>query len=287
MSTFYATFRNVRAARQMIAELVRGGVRPDDISLVAHKAQVDLPERRSGDQDRMQEYVRSVGDATSFVGRQDDPVTDSPVPASNDYTDYTTLEASRISGIDTSNSALDVDSVDQSDDSQEEADLMTYPRGETSQSEHERDDINLALHTGFPTPVPVIDDVRDSEGPLQDQLDEAMETIVVPGFGMVMGGGSLATAALDFINPEGNANTEALVAHLRDEGVPETRARVYRDAFDQGGAVLAVAVNPGTVDEGAVESIAERHRAENHALYDAPRYYQDGGHRPERGGGNS
>ena len=283
MSTFYATFRDVSAARAMIDELVRGGVQPDDISLVAHKALVGDDESTG----EMRERSGSVGDATAFVGRNDDPVVDTLVPRSKDYTDYPTIEASPIGGIDTSDSATNVDSVDQADDSQEQADLMTYPRGDTSQSEHERDDFNLALHTGFPTPVPVIDDIRDGTSAIQDRLDEALETIVVPGFGMVMGGGALATAALDFINHDGDANPEAIVSHLKDEGVPETRARVYRDAFQQGGAVLAIAVNPGSVKEGDVERIAERHRAENPALYDAPRYYQDGGHRPERGGGAS
>ncbi|AIE86888.1 hypothetical protein OP10G_3520 [Fimbriimonas ginsengisoli Gsoil 348] len=271
----------------MVDELVVGGVRPDDISLVAHHTEVDLPESTGDSRGGMREVIGVAGDASYFVGRDDDPEFDPSAPPRDGLEEFTTLEGSRIGGIDTSDPATDVDSVDQADDSQEEFEEMTYPRADISQSEHERDDLNLTLLTGFPTPVPVVDGLKDGATGATVSVDEALETIVVPGFGMVMGGGALATAALDFIKPDGGADTEAIVRHLRDEGVPETRARVYRDAFSQGGAVVAVAVNPGSVDEGAVESIAERHHAENHALYDAPRYYQDGGQRHERGGGAS
>lgn len=288
MSTFYASFRDVRVARAAVDELVRGGVRPDDLSLVAHKSNVAPEDRGIDDQRQMREVVGSVGDATAVVGRRDDPRSDDLVPPSTDYTDYSMNVASPMMGIDTSSIGTDVETVDQADDSQEEANLSIYPENETSQSEHELDDIALTLHTGFPTPVPIIEDnVRDTETPVQDQLDEQLETIIVPGFGMIMGGGPLATAALDFINPEGKADSGAIIAHLKDEGVPETRARVYRDAFEQGGAILAVLITPGSVKEGVVEQIAERHQADNPALYDAPRYYQDGGHRPEKGGRES
>jgi|GEM_PF-2525713 len=290
MSTFYATFKDVRAARNLIEELLRDGVQSDDISLIANRA-IDQPTGKTlRDEDgAIREVVGSVGDATAFVGRDDDPRVDDLVPPSNDFTEFSMNERSDIGGgISTVDKAKDVDSVDQMDDSQEEANRMIYPRGEVSYSEHERDDINLALHTGFPTSVPIIEDqVIDDETPVQDQRVDSLETIIVPGFGTVVGGGSLATAALDFINPEGTANADALIAHLRDEGVPETRARVYRDAFEQGAAVLAVVITPGEVDEEGLERAADRHGCENPALFDAPRYYNDGGSRPETGGGNS
>ncbi|MGV3618220.1 MAG: hypothetical protein ACO1SV_23070 [Fimbriimonas sp.] len=290
MSTFYATFRNVRSAQSAVHELLRGGVNPDSVSVIANDANVGAEHRSErGSEAHMREEVHSVGDATSFVGRKDDPRRDEIPPSPEDFTKFSTsvLNDSTM-GIDTSNISNDVESIDQNDDSQEQAERSTYPAGLVSQSEHERDDINLALHTGYPTPIPVIEDqVIDTETPLQDQNDDSLDTIVVPGFGMVMGGGALATAALDFLNPNGKHETDSLVNHLRDEGVPGDRAEALRDAFESGSAVVAVEIVPGETNEEQVEATSERHGAENAGLFDAPRFYQNGGRMPKSGGKDS
>jgi hypothetical protein len=287
MSTFYATFQNVRSARTAVHELLRNGVNPDSVSLIANGEGIDPVDRvREG---QMREEVHSVGDATAFVGRRDDPRQDGPPPSPEDFTRYsTTVLDETASGIDTSDKLTNVDTVDQSDDSQELVDRDTFTDGHISHSEHERDDINLALHTNYPTPIPVIEDnFDDAETRMQDQNDDSLDEIVVPGFGVVMGGGALATAALDFINPNGQHETDSLLAHLKDEGVPGERAKALRSAFEHGGAVVAVEIVPGEVDEEQVEATAGRHGAENAGLFDAPRYYQNGGQMPKAGGGAS
>lgn len=287
MSTFYATFRNVKSARTAVHELLRNGVNPDSLSLIANEKGVDFVDR--GQAGRIREEVHSVGDATAFVGRRDDPRRDGPAPGPEDYTRYsTTVLDETASGIDTSNKATDVDTVDQADDSQELVDRDTFTDGHISHSEHDRDDVNLALHTGFPTPVPLLEESAiDTETAIQDQNDDSLDEIVVPGFGLVMGGGALATAALDFINPNGQHGTDSLIVHLRDEGVSGERANALRAAFDGGGAVIAVEIVPGETNEEQVEATAERHGAENSGLFDAPRFYQNGGQMPKSGGGDS
>jgi len=268
MSTYYATFKDSKAAIATLADLLQQGVKADDISLISP----DLDGQFVTDLDSS--LVPSE-DATSFVGRNDDPDRDGllSVDGSSDVPEYqrfTTLEEGPIAGIDTSDSGTNVDSVDQADDSQEIADQMTYPRSGTSFSEHQRDEDNLSMLTGFPTPPPIIEELPDTRGDEPGRL----ESISVPGLGMVVGGGGLATAALD---PKG---AEAIFSYLRDEGVPEDQAREYRAAVQRGVAMLAVAITPGLVDENAIERIVERHDADNGALFDAPRYYRNG-HRPE------
>jgi hypothetical protein len=95
-----------------------------------------------------------------------------------------------------------------------------------------------------------------------------LEIIEIPKFGMVIGSGALATAALDF----SNGRLHSLVGYLTDEGVPQEMAQIYQESFEAGQAILAVEVTPGKIDEGIIESIAERHGALNGELYDAPRY---------------
>lgn len=284
MSTFYATFNNVRQARGVVRELLRGGILSDDISLVANDSAVDRTDL-GGIEDRgaMREEAHSVGDATAFVGRDDDPRQDDLVPPSDGMTNFTSVRgAEETMGIDTSYIPNDVESVDQNDDGQEYVDSTTYSAESViTQSEHERDDINLTLLTGYPTAIPLIDDIQDRVTPLQDQNDDSLESLVVPGFGIVMGGGALATAALDFINPESTSDASSLVSHLRDEGVPAEQAKAYRHAFESGKAIIAVNITPGEVNEQAVEEIAGRHGAQLGALYDAPRFYNNGGQKPK------
>ncbi len=283
MSTFYATFDDTARARELVRTLLRSGVASDDLSLVLRAEDADgLPSDTLGTEDEgMIESVSSVGDATAFVGREDDPTPNDPFAADAPFAGYTSVYESNIGGgISTVEKGRNVDSVDQMDDSQSAAEDMISPPHEISQSEHEKDDIALTLQTGFPTPVPVIDnDLTDVEGPAQDQYEEGMDAITVPGFGTLIGGGALATAALDFMNPESVGISDSLVTHLRDEGVPRERAQTYQEAFEQGAALLAVAIVPGEISAGVVESLAERHGARNAETFDAPRFYEDGGKR--------
>jgi len=268
MSTLYATFLNTKAANAVVTTLVRGGVRPEDISLITKQS----PSYSKGSD--LFEKSESVGDASYIVGRSDDPE-----PLSNNrppYEEYSTIEVSPIGGIDTSDISVDVDSIDQADDSQELAGEMIYPRGGVSQSEHQRDDLNLAIQTGFPTTIPTIDELPDTESRISEDSEDQLETIIIPGFGYVIGGGALATEALDFSGNDEAVAIGSLLSHLRSEGVPRWAAERYTRALVEGGSILAVNITPGELDEQAVEAIFEANGAEHTTLYDAPRYRQPG-----------
>lgn len=261
MSTYIAVFRNSGSAKAAVLDLVRGGVRPEDISLVSP--------RNGSTASTLSISNGSVGDASYYVGRSDDPQPAGVVGAP--YQELTTVEASLIGGVDTSDADNDVDSVDQAEDSQELSDEMTYPIQGISNSEHQRDDLNLAIETGFPTVIPM-GDVDQSTGEFEDELEDQIETIELPSFGVVMGGGLLATQALDLAWGKENGTSNVVITYLRDEGVPTSQAQDYEEALAGGCSLLAVTVTPGEVDEGAVEAVAERHQAEQGELYDSPRY---------------
>lgn len=281
MSTFYAAFPSVGQARATVGDLLRGGVAPDDLSVLSRD---DSPD--GGSSRGIHEETHSVGDATAFVGREDDPRLDEFVPAGAEYTEMTSVEEAKgVYGISTAETESNVESLDQNTDGQEQVDRDTYGESRT-QSEHERDDLNLVLRTGFPTPIPLLDDVKDTETQLQDQMSDALDVLVIPGRGILMGGGALATAALDFIRPE-EPSPNALIDHLLDEGVPRREAEAYQAAFKEGWTLLAVNVTPGVVSEQGVEQIALRNGAERLAMYDAPRFYNEGGRMSKTGDGNS
>ena len=259
MSTYYATFADHQRAKDALRELLRGGVRPDDASLLLPNDTVaDTADISSGG---------TVGDASYLVGRDDDPA--APAFRQDPVDDATTIEASRISGVDTSNRAFTGDSVDQMDDSQDVAEDMIYPRRGISQSEHEMDDLALTVTSGFPTPVPEIDDVRDGDE-MQDQNEEGLEALDVPGFGAALGNGALATAAL------GDGSVEPrLKAFFEDDGVPAETAEDLLSCLRDGEALLAIVATPGEIDEPTVEAIAVRNGGTDRGLFDAPRFYDN------------
>ena len=257
MSTYYATFADHQRAKDALRELLRGGVRPDDASLLLPGDSVaDTVDLSSGG---------TVGDASFRVGRTDDPA--SSIDREDPTVDMTTIQASAISGVDTSNAAYTGDSADQMDDSQSVSEDTLYPYREISQSEHEMDDLAMTVTTGFPTPLPEIDDVRDGDE-MQDQNEEAMEALDVPGFGAALGNGALATAALG----DGSVD-ERLKAFFKDDGVPTSAADDLLAALRNNDALLAIVATPGEIDEPTVEAIALRNGGTDRGLFDAPRFY--------------
>ncbi len=261
MSTYFATFESLQAARNMVDELVKSGVRADDVSLLTRQAMSD------------EGQPASVGDASFFVGRADDPEQEL-IPERKNLSDLSTTVQGNIMGIDTSRISTDVESVDQSDESQSLAEDMLEPARMTTHSEHERDDLGLTLLTGYPTTVPLLDDITDSEGSRMDQMAAGLDVISIPGAGTVVGGGGLGTAGMDAISPTGS--TENLLAFLKDEGMSDSIANAFCEALARNEVLLAVEVPPGLVREGAVEEMAERWGARPVGLIDAPRFHEGG-----------
>lgn len=255
MSTFYAAFPDSQAAQQMVRQLLTDGIPLDDISLVTRDGQAGEP------------VIGSVGDASYFVGRADDPtrglIDDTSIGA-----EYEAAEVSDIGGgISTADSSKNVDSVDQMDDSQTAAEDQLYPRFDASNSSHEMDDLNRAVRTGFPSPVTPLD--NDFAG--DSESDRSLDPVVVPGLGVVMGGGDLATAAFDWAGKNGEPDPSSLLTYLQDEGVPPGPANELLSHLGNGGAIMAVTIVP-EVNEEALEVAAERNGAVATGSYGAPRY---------------
>ncbi len=262
MSTYYATFADHQRAKDALRELLRGGVRPDDASLLLPGDTVaDTADLSAGG---------TVGDASYYVGRDDDPQRDIPNGDAGRVAALTTAVAGSLSGIDTSDRSKTGDSVDQMDDSQSEAEGSLHPYRGITQSTHEMDDIALAVTTGFPTDIPVIEPLPEGDFELQDQNEEGLEALDVPGFGAALGNGGLATAALG----EGSVEPR-LMEFFKDDGVPSEKVDELLDALRNGEALLAIVATPGEIDEPTVEAIAARNGGTDRGLFDAPRFYDN------------
>jgi hypothetical protein len=101
----------------------------------------------------------------------------------------------------------------------------------------------------------------------------AIAALIVPGVGLVMGAGALAAALGGIAATAGaGAAAGAIVGYLKDMGVDEQVATTYSEAVEGGGAILAVTVPSGNVDEEEVNAVLNKYAATNVNRYAARGY---------------
>lgn len=92
----------------------------------------------------------------------------------------------------------------------------------------------------------------------------ALAALMLPGIGLVMGGGALALALGGMAGATaGGAAVGAITGYLKDQGVEEHVAMEYDKAISNGGAVLSVQVPSGDVDEPKARQLLDKYGANN------------------------
>jgi hypothetical protein len=87
-----------------------------------------------------------------------------------------------------------------------------------------------------------------------------LASLTVPGVGLVIGGGALATAIGGLVATAGaGAIAGAVTGYLKDQGVDEHVAARYEESVHRGGAILAVTLPTGQVDETMARHIVEKY----------------------------
>jgi hypothetical protein len=90
----------------------------------------------------------------------------------------------------------------------------------------------------------------------------ALVSIFVPGFGLIAGGGALATALAAAVATTGAAAVAgAVTGYLKDQGMDSHSAEHYGSAISEGEALVSIAVPSGSVDESTVRSILDKYNA--------------------------
>jgi len=96
-------------------------------------------------------------------------------------------------------------------------------------------------------------------------------SLVVPGFGLVLGGGALATALMGAAGATAaGAVAGGATGYLKDQGVPDEAAQNYNRTLTQGGAVIAVRLPSGKVDRAAAEGVISKYQATHVGAYAPP-----------------
>lgn len=96
----------------------------------------------------------------------------------------------------------------------------------------------------------------------------ALASLMIPGFGIVIGGGALATALAGAAGATAaGAIAGGVTGYLKDQGVPEHVATDYSKAVENGGAFLTIEVPTGSVDRFKAEEIIGKYNATNINAY--------------------
>ncbi len=92
----------------------------------------------------------------------------------------------------------------------------------------------------------------------------ALGALLIPGVGIVLGGGALATALAGTLgSAAAGAAAGGVAGFLKDQGVGETYVSHYSDALSTGGSVLSINIPTGKLDGIETEQILAKYGASN------------------------
>lgn len=100
-----------------------------------------------------------------------------------------------------------------------------------------------------------------------------LASLIVPGVGLVLGGGALA-AGLGAVAASAGAGAVAgaVTGYLKDQGVDEDVAHHYESAIGAGGALVAITVPSGEVSEEEARAIVDKYHATHVNAYATKTY---------------
>ncbi|MBI5832721.1 MAG: hypothetical protein HZB16_10495 [Armatimonadetes bacterium] len=91
-----------------------------------------------------------------------------------------------------------------------------------------------------------------------------LAALIVPGFGLVLGGGALAMALAGAAGTTAaGALAGAATGYMKDQGVPAETVAAYHEVVGQGGAILAVALPSNGVDESKARGLLAKYGSQN------------------------
>ncbi len=89
-----------------------------------------------------------------------------------------------------------------------------------------------------------------------------LASLLVPGFGLVIGGGALAMALTGAaIATAGGGIAGGVTGFLKDQGIPEEHIAAYDKAVSSGGAIVAVTQSSNEVDTSQIMEVLNKYGA--------------------------
>ncbi|HEY0867941.1 MAG TPA: hypothetical protein VGE01_11200 [Fimbriimonas sp.] len=259
--TLYAAFDDATQAESAAVQLLERGFRPQDLSLVVNESQ--RQHREEGDAGGLQDG------ASSEEGLN---------PAQNDYPTSDNASVSDLSSAPADavrmyNTRLETKEFGSGYDADVEREIERDAKKDQRRREADRSIEELPVKPKADEAVagdaleeagvqkPVIHDAKSTVAAsaglgLGVGAAAALAAIALPGIGLVIGGGALATAVAGLAaSSASGAAADGIVGYLKDQGVPADAIPSLRQAYETGGAILGVALEKAPADSVEVESI--------------------------------
>ena len=287
--TLYATFSDSNRAKKAADDLLGLGIEEAEISLLIHRGEgvvdsqagVDLEDTRPTTPMRGTEFFKGVDPTGDGIRQLSVPrmergldVEINPVPSASG-------EPIRSEDQDSARRKESLEATPH-EDMPDSGNSLRFSRGYNGISETSPENIKID---------PDADAYRDADMQLKPHANAhdvakgaeacarigfevgavaALISLLIPGVGLVIGGGALAAAAAALVAGTGiGVVSGGIVGVLKDQGIPEDTARRYMTALDGGGAILAVTVTK-TAMRPDIEKLLEADGAkavESHPAY--------------------
>lgn len=292
-NTLYAAFADTAMAEKAAGALLDHGVRAEDLSLVQHESRYNTPTTVSED----------TGVSPGYEGEMTGATTDSPgimgtgvynrptneVGMSQSNMDMSTpmdtrevtpgMTSAEYEGVDTS--VTDEEFQLQRNDSEYDRENAYAKSTESAAGYDDNTDRDEDANDAYTSEKAAKQGISTTTGAdaghaavtggavgLGVGAIAAVASLLIPGFGLIVGGGALATAIGGMVATTGaGAVVGAVTGYLKDQGVEEHVAQQYTNTISGGGAILAVNVPSDDVDEAKAREILEKYGASNINTY--------------------
>lgn len=234
MAHIYASFSTAEQAEKAAGALLDHGLRTEDITVVAHDSYHAV---RQSTGTNFSDAARGTGNTLAGTGDRLAGAVTGTLGATALSAGYANAATERGAGSTATTSEADTDGVD-----------------------------NAAKH-GISTTTP--EDagegaVKGTGIGLAVGAVAALASLLVPGVGLVLGGGALATALGGTALAAGaGAIAGGATGYLKDQGVPSDVAENYHSTVEGGGALLTVNVPSADTSEADVQSVIAKYGGAN------------------------
>ena len=266
MAHLYASFADATQAEKATGALLDYGVRQEDLSLVAN----DSDRRKDGYAtgtnrvDREYETTTRAGE----YGMTGSAVNNQAV-GSTSGVPGTGFESTRGVRVYDNPSRSDLDPMDADDDTvRVTGDMNPYDQGGPDSAARNSD---LSAKQGISTTT--AEDagegaIKGTEIGLGVGILVSLAALAVPGFGIVLGGGALASAlGATALTAGAGAVAGGVTGYLKEQGVPISDADRYHGTIEGGGAILSFNIPSGNVDQATAEQILSKYGAADVNVY--------------------
>jgi hypothetical protein len=266
MKAYLVSVQSAEHTLELAAALLDEGVRPEDLSVVVEEGFSS----RVSNGDAMGGPPRLEADLIAKpTGREEmDYASTGEIEMDRSYEAANNqrgviYESEIGGGISTASPDDSVSSIEEMDDASEIAERTLDPLGDfdarngpPSAMGPDPEDVPENLSRGgSPTGI------HGQEGGLGVGVLAALIPAVVPGVGVVMGDGPLAS---DLLAEEERAMDEGVIPFLRSQGLPDGEAAKFEAALASGGGILEVTAASGEASGRQVLGVLESH---NHSRY--------------------